>query len=222
MIKNKTLKINTIAKVTTAILLTFVLVQCKEKPEQKKDMISGKDGCSYSYNHETTELKWTAFKFTEKVGVGGTFDKVTVTNAKESSSPAEVVENIEFSIDTTSVNSANEDRDKKISNSYFGTLEGGQSITGKVKAFDRTTSGKATVGLNINGVSKDIEFDYKYMNTHEYELWGSVNIEDFEGIKAVESLNKVCHDLHIGKDGISKLWPDVEIRVFTRLTEKCE
>ena len=41
--------------------------------------------------------------------------------------------------------------------------------------------------------------------------------KDFNGSKAMESLNKVCFDLHKGPDGISKTWSEVEINVATYL-----
>ena len=39
---------------------------------------------------------------------------------------------------------------------------------------------------------------------------------------SLDSLNGVCTAVHTGKDGVSVLWPDVEIEVFADFKSDCE
>ncbi|MCE9501370.1 MAG: hypothetical protein K8R21_12860 [Leptospira sp.] len=47
------------------------------------------ESCDYSYNPSATSVQWTAYKFTEKTGVKGTFKKITVTGQKKSAASIE-------------------------------------------------------------------------------------------------------------------------------------
>ena len=44
-----------------------------------------------------------------------------------------------------------------------------------------------------------------------------MQLKDWNALGALESLNKVCFDLHKGADGVSKTWEDVAIEVSTFL-----
>ena len=41
----------------------------------------------------------------------------------------------------------------------------------------------------------------------------SLDLTKWDGQEAVKELNKECYELHIGNDGISKLWPDVSVNI---------
>jgi hypothetical protein len=38
-----------------------------------------------------------------------------------------------------------------------------------------------------------------------------MNLEDWDGLAAVASINKACEALHTGQDGISKTWSEVAV-----------
>ncbi len=197
------------------LAVAVLLLAC----DKKEAPVLNDEGCYYSYSGDSTELKWTAFKFTEKVGVGGTFDSVTVTGTRKAGDPLEVIRSLAFAIDTKSVNSANEQRDERISRLFFQPLETGASITGSVESLKET--GEGSLRIKMNGVERSVPVHYKVMKGEEIELWGELNVNDWKAEESLSALNQECHDLHTGKDGVSKLWPQVEFRAYTRLQRTC-
>lgn len=178
--------------------------------------------CKYLYNAQETSVNWAAFKFTEKVEVGGKFDTFEVLSIQEAETPKEILETLEFSIETGSVNSNNPDRDKKIKEQFFGTMANTGQITGKIVSLDGDdSSGKSKVALTMNEKENEIELDYK-IEEEKITLTGTINLEDWEAAPAVTALNEICKELHKGNDGVSKLWSEVTIFISSTLTKECE
>ncbi|EMG22045.1 YceI-like domain protein [Leptospira interrogans serovar Copenhageni str. LT2050] len=75
--------------------------------------------CVYSYDHGNTKFGWKAFKFTEKTGVGGSFDKIEVVGTTTGNSFENTFKGMKFTIDPNTVNSGNNDRDAKIKSAFF-------------------------------------------------------------------------------------------------------
>lgn len=173
--------------------------------------------CSYSYSPDSTTVKWTAYKFTEKVGVSGVFDTIEVTGAVEDTSSLAVFANAAFNIPVSSVNSTVPDRDQKIREHFFGTMTETASLSGKVSGID---SAQATVEITMNGQTLPVTMSVSNKG-NEVMLEGVIQLGDWSAQPSVDTLNKICHDLHIGADGISMLWPEVKLEIRTVLTEKC-
>lgn len=173
---------------------------------------------TYSHNSDSTVVKWTAFKFTEKTGVSGTFNKVDVSGAVASSDMVAVYSSASFVISTGSVNSNNPDRDKKITDHFFGSMLNTDQISGKVLSI---ADDKAMVSIEMNDVSKEAAFDVA-TSGNRLSLTGSINLGDWNALTSVDSLNTICYDLHTGKDSISILWPDIDIEITTVLNSDGE
>jgi len=174
--------------------------------------------CRYSYSPDSTSVKWTAYKFTEKVGVSGVFDTIVVTGAVEDSSSLAVFADAAFSIPVSSINSTVPDRDQKIREHFFGTMTGTTSLSGKVFSID---SAQAIVEITMNGQTLPANLSVTTKG-NEVMLEGVIQLGDWGALSSVEALNKICHDLHIGADGMSLLWPEVKLEIRTVLTEKCD
>ncbi|WP_000697032.1 YceI family protein, partial [Leptospira interrogans] len=84
------------------------------------------------------------------------------------------------------------------------------------------TSGKGIIGLTLNGVTKKIDLNFTLQNGIQLDAKTNLNLGDFKALSALDSLNKVCMDLHKGKDGASKLWPEVELTISTKLKLDCK
>lgn len=162
-------------------------------------------------------MKWTAYKFTEKVGISGVFDTIEVTGAVEDTSRLAVFADAAFNIPVSSVNSAVPDRDQKILEYFFGTMTETASLSGKVSSID---SAQATVEITMNGQTLPVTMSVSTKG-NEVMLEGVIQLGDWSAQHSVDALNKICHDLHIGADGISMLWPEVKLEIRTVLTEKC-
>ena len=49
---------------------------------------------------------------------------------------------------------------------------------------------------------------------------GVMNLENWDALNAVASINKACEALHTGKDGVSKTWSEVAVHADVLLQKK--
>ena len=178
--------------------------------------------CFYSYDETTgAQVRWTAFKTTAKVGVGGQFDQVNVTAGDKSTKITDLLETIKFNIPTSSTNTANEGRDSKIVESFFSVMNETDIILGQVKSVEGDNiSGTCTFYLTINNVEKETVLNYTVEDA-TVKLTGEIDMVDFGAEAAVAALNEVCGPLHTGEDGVTKTWSVVELSIETTLTKEC-
>lgn len=199
-----------------AIAGTLVFASCGENEEVVEE--TPLEICFYTYDSTATEFAWTAYKTSKKVGVGGTFDDISITSDGSSDNPTALIKSMKFSIKTASVNSANEERDGKISNLFFGTLNT-SSIDGRVK--DLNDDGKAIIEVSMNGVKADVEGDYTFVDG-KFTFDTSIDMSTWNAMNGIKTLNDACNDLHTGEDGISKLWSEVALSFSTQFTSDCD
>jgi hypothetical protein len=198
-------------------VLTISLTACKnEKKEAKPEAQEATPVVKYVAKPEATSVKWTAYKTTEKVPVGGEF-KILKFEPKTGATPEEALNNLSFSIPVSSVftNDATNTRDAKIKESFFGAMLDTELLTGTIKYVD----GAYSASITMNGVTKDLPLEVKITEERRVAMTGIMNLKDWDALGALESLNKVCFDLHKGADGVSKTWEDVAIEVNTYLRE---
>ena len=178
--------------------------------------------CFYSYDATAvTQVRWTAFKTSDKVAVAGQFNQVNVTAGEKSTKITDVLETIKFNIPTLSTNTEKEERDAKIVKSFFGAMDATDLIFGHVKVAEGDNNkGTCIFYLTINKVEKEVTLNYMVTDT-TIQLTGEINLLDFNGEKAITSLNDACKDLHKGTDGVSKTWPNVELSITASLKKDC-
>lgn len=200
-----------------AIAGTMMFASCGSETEEvvEKEPL---EICFYTYDSLSTEFSWTAYKTSAKVPVGGTFDDIQITSDGSSDNPTALLESMKFSIKTASVNSANEERDVKISNIFFGALNT-ESIYGRLKKL--TDDGKATIEISMNGVKADVVGNYTFVNG-KFTFGTSVEMKVWNAMIGIEALNEACNDLHTGDDGVSKLWSEVALSFSTQLISDCD
>lgn len=207
-----------------AISLAFALASCggntenKEAKETVQQPEKTAEVCTYSYSAENTVVSWTAFKTTAKVGVGGKFDQFTISGVEVSEDPTKVFANAKFEIPVGTVNTENPDRDKKIVDHFFGTFTDTESITGAVSHIDGDS---ATFSIEMNGVGNEVTGHFS-VEGETVTLSTTIDLGNWQGEAAVKALNDVCNDLHKGEDGVSKLWPNVDVKIVTTLTKECK
>ncbi|MDV6235720.1 YceI family protein [Leptospira ellisii] len=180
--------------------------------------------CAYSYEHASTKFEWKAFKFTEKSGVAGSFDTIVVVGTQPAKSPEKVFVGMKFTIDPNTIQSGNAERDGKIKGSFFYPLRKNGKIEGKVVSAELNsdkTGGKGAIQLTFNGVTKILDVNFTLKAGTDLEAKAVLNLGEWKALSAVEALNQVCKDLHKGKDGVSKLWPEVELNMSTKLKTNC-
>jgi len=213
-------KMKTFNLCALALLLT-ISFSCKEAKkgdgnlEKKAEMARSE---KFNLVKDSTKVSFTAYKTTEKVPVGGQFTKINITKAGEGDSALEAMNGTEFSIPVSSLftNDATGTRDPKILEFFFGVMENTELISGVFKVSgDR----KCSIDVTLNGETKNIPLDYEMDGDDRFAFNGVMNLENWDALGAVTSINKACEVLHTGKDGVSKTWSEVAVKAVVLLQQ---
>lgn len=200
-------------------LTIFVLFASSCKKEEKKT--ESKDTntktekelhtTSYSVIDEKSSIEWTAYKTTDKVPVKGVFKTINIENPKSDVSIEKAINGTKFSIPISSLFTNEPTRDSKLKEFFFGVMDKTEIIKGEFTV----TDSKSEVSITMNGITKSIPITLK-TEGQEVLFTSTLNLNDWNLQEALESINKVCFDLHKGPDGVSKTWDDAEInaRIF--------
>ena len=209
-----------------ASLMFLCLTACRDAPVPSVPVVSAPPvpsleetpkTCRFAVARQGHVLTWTAFKFTERLGVEGSFDTMTVVPGKGGDAAWKAVDGVTFQIDTASVSSGNPGRDEKIREHFFGSLTQTASLTGRLKA---NSPGKATLTLTMNGATESVVVDVSAADGVVH-LRGILDVESWGGGPAIAALNQACEGVHKGEDGVSKLWSEVELAVAVSVEKTC-
>jgi hypothetical protein len=194
-----------IAALGLLLVAAFSCKQTKKEEEKTEETATA----TYSIVEDSTDVRFTAYKTTEKVPVGGTFQEVELTYTV-GETPLETLDGLEFSIPVSSLftNDATNTRDPKIIEFFFEKMAETQSITGTF-SFDADNS--CTVQLSMNGVSTELPMEYEITDDNHVNFSGTMDLKQWDALEALASLNEACKVLHTGADGVSKTWEDVAI-----------
>jgi polyisoprenoid-binding protein YceI len=177
--------------------------------------------CLYNYAENSAVVKWTAFKTTSKLAVGGQFNNVTVNGGTEFAKLSALLQTISFNIPVASTNTTNPGRDSLIVNAFFGTMINTDTIVGNIIAATGGSNGTCTVNLTLNDVVKKVELNYALV-ADTVTVSGAINVLNFGASDALTAMNNACGLLHTGEDGISKTWPNVDLGISATLNKNCE
>ena len=202
-----------------SILAVIALVFSSCKQENKKAETETEETVEntvkYIVKPEATSVKWTAYKTTEKVPVGGEFATLNFEE-KAGATPSEALNGLEFTIPVSSLFTKDDTRDAKLKASFFGVMLDTEFLKGKLRAVNNEITAKIT----MNGVTAELPLEVSITEERRVSMKGTMNLKDWDALGALEALNKVCYDLHKGADGVSKTWDDVAIEVNTFLRDK--
>ncbi|PWU22011.1 MAG: hypothetical protein C5B49_01690 [Bdellovibrio sp.] len=174
--------------------------------------------CVYTLNNKSVVAGWTAYKTNEKLAVGGQFKKVDLSGKNAGPSLFKMVEGVEVRADVMSVNTENPGRDKTLADFFFAKLSPGPAV-GKIKQYDEK-AGKAVLALTLNGKQKDVPLKVEVKGDN-VSATGDIDILDFGGKDAFDSIHAKCLDQHKGKDGVSKTWSAVTLNIKAGFTKAC-
>ncbi|MEN8249651.1 MAG: YceI family protein [Bacteroidota bacterium] len=204
-----------ILKYFTLLSLSIVLFSsCSSKKTDDKS----EEICIYQLDDKSLDFTWTAYKFTNKTGVNGTFNEISVKSIENPTSFEDMISNVEFSINTQSVFSNEPERDPKIAQFFFGTMANTSTITGAIKKVDGMN---ATLSLTINEMTLDVP-GHIMMSGDTIKLHSEIDFKQFGAEEAVAMLNQVCSDQHKGEDGKSVFWDVVDINVKAVYKKDCK
>jgi len=198
-------------KISVLILgLAFVTFTSCKKEEKTETLTETKEEVKgLTIVNDSTKVKWTGFKTTDKVAVNGTFTKIDLSDVKTGNSPQEVLEGVAFSIPVSSLfsNDATGTRDPKLINIFFGAMKNTELLSGILNFRDN----ELFMTLSMNDVTKQIPLEYTFEN-NLFTMKTTLNLNDFGGETALAAISKECFELHKGSDGVSKTWDIVDIK----------
>jgi hypothetical protein len=198
--------------ITLTIFTTVLFFSCKDT--KKNDQETTKT--SYLVvDKEKTAINWTAYKTTDKIPVKGSFTKFTIENQPNGTNPKEALNGLTFKIPVNSLATNDTIRDAKLINYFFGSMENTVEISGEINISSDT---EGTAKISMNGISQTFPINYVVANNNA-TLNATIDLNNWQAAAAIEALNVVCYELHMGPDGISKTWNDVAIEVIISFQE---
>ncbi len=205
-------------RIITLLIVVFIgTTSCKQEKKDPKPEAPAQVEAAEKFvvKPEATSVKWTAYKTTEKKGVGGEFTTLNFEN-KEGDTPQEALNNLSFSIPISSLITKDESRDAKLKEFFFGAMLDTEFLKGTIKY----ANDAYVASITMNGVTNDLPLEVSITEERRVSMTGTMNLKDWDALGALESINKACFDLHKGADGVSKTWEDVAIEVSTFLRKK--
>lgn len=187
------------------IILFISFTSCKkEKAQTTEDKVALN---SYIIDVENSVINWTAYKTTDKLPVKGVFTEVKIKKSVAASNPIEVLNGMEFEIPVSSIFSKDSIRDGKLNKFFFEVMKNTLKLKG---TFSVDEDGKGKISLTMNGLTKDLPFDYS-IKGDSIDISATMNLDTWEAQAAIATLNEACNALHTGTDGVSKTWNEVAI-----------
>jgi hypothetical protein len=208
-------KISIISFLIIATAFNFAGCKSEAKKEESKETTTEietpKSTAAFTVANANNDIMFTAYKTTDKIGVGGWFKKVEVLSGGEGASVKEAINNTEFSIPVSSLMTKDTSRDYKIQKFFFGVMENTEMLSGKLMIADETTG---VAQIKMNGVTQDVPFTYTIVDK-TFNMTSTIDVGSWKATAALASLNKVCELLHTGGDGVSKTWSEVALNITT-------
>lgn len=186
---------------------------------------AAKEVCQYRLDPASIKVNWTAFKTTEKLAVNGTLKDVLVKTSDQSKSLKTLIEKTsgsgKFDSEKKS-DSGNPARDSTLFQKFFSLLSNQGEFKGTFVQFKGNDSeGKVGLQLNVNGKKTLVPMEYKLSSEGTFEASGSFDMMSMGMQKAHESIHTACEQLHKGKDGVSKTWTEVGVKVSAHIQKDC-
>jgi hypothetical protein len=204
---------NKVSVLITLLVLALNFSACKseKKSDYSKDIKKEvkKSTAAFSLKEAKNQINFTAYKTSEKIPVGGQFNKVDINSGGEGNSISEAINNTEFSIPVSSIFTKDTSRDFKIKKFFFGIMENTKLLSGK---FFIENDSIGYTNIKMNGVTNKVPFSYS-IEGRIFTMSATMDVTKWNATEALNSLNTVCKDLHKGADGVSKTWSEVALNI---------
>jgi hypothetical protein len=187
---------------------------------------AAKKACTYQVDESSIAVFWTAYKTTEKTPVQGALKDVRFKV------PPRPLKNMKALLSTTKASgligdekksdTGNPARDLTLYQKFFSLIQANGKYSGAfnhVKGDDQ--KGTMDLQLMFNQLKKTVPMNYVVSDQGAFEATGEFNMNEFALGAAIASLNQACMELHKGKDGISKTWPNVGLKVTAKIKKDC-
>lgn len=178
--------------------------------------------CTYSIAPDAVSVEWTAFKFTSKAPVKGHFGDASLAGPREAKTLTSLAEGLTMKLRGKSVLTGNPARDVTISTFFFALMKDDGDIEGratKVEGDDK--KGTIHIDVTMNGHTRDVPFSYSIGEDGKVSAAASIDMLDFQLGGAHAQIHKACEEQHIGEDGISKTWTQVDLSLEGKYEANC-
>jgi len=187
---------------------------CKKSETTETPVVTEKAECLYSFDVAASKVFWAAYKTDDKLKVVGQFKELKTDRADQQfSSLEELVNGINFSINTASSASGDEIRDLSLKEYFFKLFTENFEINGSLTEMNEES---ITATINIFGTAKNIKLTYS-ADEEVLKMKGTLSLEEFGALKAYNSIHKKCFDLHKGKT-----WDDVDVIIEVPILKDCQ
>jgi hypothetical protein len=187
--------------------------------------LASKPECVYQLDPASLKVTWTAFKTTEKVAVNGNVQEVKVVAPKKAKSLPVLLKGVIGSgsfDDVKKSETGNPGRDQTLFEKFFSLLSKKAQFKGgfaTVKGDDQ--AGKMNLMLSVNGKKGAVPMAYQLSPEGAFEAVGTFDLLNYGMEKAHASIHQACEQLHKGKDGVSKTWTEVGLKIAATIKKDC-
>ena len=200
--------------ILSVVALFSACTETKTKDTTKTPVVTEKVECLYSFDESATNVFWAGYKTDDKLKVIGQFKELkTDRSDQQFSSLEELVNGINFSINTASSASGDEIRDLSLKEYFFKLFTENFEINGSLTEMTDET---ITATINMFGIAKNIQLTYS-VDKEVLKMKGTLSLEEFGAVKAYNSIHTKCFDLHKGKT-----WDDVDVIIEVPILKDCK
>jgi hypothetical protein len=200
--------------ILSVVALFSACTETKTKDTTAIPVLTEKADCLYSFDESAIKVYWAAYKTEDKLKVVGQFKELkTDRSDQQFSSLAELVNGINFSINTASSASGDEIRDVSLKEYFFKLFTANFEINGSLAEMNEES---ITATINMFGTAKTIELTYS-VDKGVLKMKGALSLEEFGAINAYNSIHTKCFDLHKGKT-----WDGVDVIIEVPISKDCQ
>ena len=200
--------------ILSVVALFSACTETKTKDTTASPVLTEKTECLYSFDASATKVFWAAYKTEDKLKVVGQFKEFkTDRSDQQFSSLEELVNGINFSINTASSASGDEIRDLSLKEYFFKLFTENFQINGSLAEMKK---GAVTATINMLGTAKNIQLTYS-VDEEILKMKGTLSLEEFGAVKAYNSIHAKCFDLHKGKT-----WDEVNVIIEVPILKDCK
>lgn len=173
--------------------------------------------CIYEFDPAHSVIQGTGYKFTEKMGVNGSFTGFKLSKNEKKKSIRELLKDLVVTVDLTTLDSGDSMRDKNISETLFSGFSGGPVVRVSV---EKVTNKTIETQLKMNNRSQGVIFNYK-IKAGVLSAKGHFDIFEYALGKQMGKFKKRCGLLHVGKDKKSVTWTNFGLSVTAKIKKTC-
>ncbi len=204
--------------IVSALFMALLFNACQTKSSDQKKAEFVAEG-PWQVEPAATTINWTAYKTSAKVPVKGTFKadsnscSAYATKTPGAKTALGAVNGLEFRIPVADIFSGNEERDGILKKFFFGLMAKTMDLSGTIHLDDQAKK-TGRVSLTMNSESHDFPVTFT-VSGNTVRMNGTINLEQWNIVEAMNSLNEHCKLKHTGDDGVSKTWSVVDISAVT-------